>query len=136
MSNEANKNPWIVRESGKREDLPVNQSYFVAFNGVEDCDIPLKSGEKLPKWRFLWEVKTGPCAGKTSDTLTDRDISPNTLPGRLIAGLIGKAIKGGDDVEEMVKACVGQDYIGTCKRGTGNPPGKACIREVSKPPQM
>ena len=86
------------------------------------------------KWRFGWLVKKGEHAGKEASALTERGINPNTLAGRLIAGLLCRAIKPGENVKEAVDACKGKEYLVVVQPGPKG--GKPGVKSVSRPPEM
>jgi hypothetical protein len=123
-------NPWIVQPpKAAFASLPVG-FYLGKFVGVEE--VTLKTGES--KWRFAWEVKSGAEAGKLATALTDRSISPTTLPGVLISGLLGRAIVAGENVKDAIDACKGKVYMVSVAPGPKG--GKPCVRTVGPPPQM
>ncbi len=121
--------PWVVQAPKQREQLPIG-NYIGPFKGVEE--IKLQDGSL--KWRWSWTVKSGPAAGKVASCLTDKSISPTTLPGRIISGLLGRALIPGENVKESIDACVGKDYMVAVQTGPQN--GKPCVRMVTKLPQM
>src|SRR5581483_8541757 len=94
--------PWVVREAKQYQPLPVGM-YLAAFKGVED--VALASGEQ--RWRWTWAVSSGQYQGQHATALTAKDISPTTLPGILIAGLLGREPKPGENVKALVEQCVG-----------------------------
>jgi hypothetical protein len=120
---------WIVQEAKQLNPVP-DGAYTGPFKGVED--FKLKTGED--RWRFLWQVASGPYQGRIAPSLTDKDINPNTLAGRLIAGLLGRPLQPGENVKAAVEACVGQTYMFVVQPGPKG--GKSMVRVVSKPPQM
>lgn len=126
----AEVNPWIVKAPKQMEQVPCAM-YSVAFKGCEDFVMP-RDGAK--KWRFSWEVRTGEQAGKLATALTDQDISAKTLPGRLIAGLLGRPIVIGEDVQAAVAECVGKPYLVSVEPGPKG--GKPGVKSCGKPPQM
>jgi hypothetical protein len=130
--NDVANDPWIWQEKAERVALPEG-AYNLTFEGVEDVPITLKSGEVKDKWRWLWKVKTGEHAGKMTDTLTDKSISPKNQAGALIVGLLGTPPKAGDNVKALIDECKGKTFVGVCHKGKQG--GQACIRTVSRPPQ-
>jgi hypothetical protein len=128
MQNE-NVNPWIVQAPKAFKALP-NGAYLGVFKGVEDYE--LQSSET--KWRFLWEVSTGPHKGETASALCDKNINPNTLPGRLIAGLLEHPLVVGDDVKEKVEGCKDKPFLVMVSPGPKG--GKPGVQSCSKPPPM
>jgi hypothetical protein len=101
------------------------------FKGIEDFKLPNSSELK---WRFAWEVQSGSEKGNFATSVTDRSIDPNKLAGVLIAGLLGRPLVPGENVEEAVKACIGKVYMVNVQPGPKG--GKPCVRSVSKPPPM
>lgn len=130
MSEAVKPDPWVVREAKEFKPLPVG-FYTTLFKGVAEVTMP-KDGSI--KWRFEWEVKTGEHAGEQASALTDRSISPTTLPGRLIAGLLGRAIVPGENVKDAVDGCKGKTFLVNIAGGPQN--GKPCVRSCGKPPAM
>jgi hypothetical protein len=124
-----NLNPWVVQAPKQFAAVP-NGAYKVFFKGVEDYT--LQSGEI--KWRFAWEVKTGPHAGETASALCDRSINLNVLPGRLISGLLGRAIVVGEDVKEAIESCKDKTYLVMVQGGPKG--GKPGVQSVSNLPEM
>ncbi len=121
-------NPWIVQAPKQSAQVPIG-FYTAAFNGVEE--VKLQDGSL--KWRFAWEVKTGPEQGKQASALVDRSINPNTHAGRLIAGLLGRAIIVGENVQASVDACKGKTYLVSVQAGPKG--GKPSAQSVGKPPE-
>ena len=121
--------PWVVQVPKQTAQVPVGR-YFADFQGVNE--IKLQDGSQ--KWRWEWAVTTGPEAGKVASALTDQSISPTTLPGVLISGLIGRAIVAGENVKAALDACKGKPYLVSVQPGPKG--GKPCVRMASKPPQM
>jgi hypothetical protein len=120
---------WIVQEAKQTNPVP-DGAYNGPFKGVEE--FTLQTGEV--KWRFIWHIAGGVQQGKIAAALTDRSINPNTLAGRLIAGLLGRPLQAGENVKAAVEACVGQNYLFVVQPGPKG--GKSMVRMVSKPPQM
>lgn len=79
-------------------------SYVAAFKGVE----PVKNeyGDGL-SWR--WEVTKGPLAGQSAGRTTNNRLSPKTNGGRILAGLHGKPVSPGEQVD--TDAFVGKEYL-------------------------
>jgi hypothetical protein len=124
MSNvSVNANPWTVREAGKASVPPNN--YTGRFVGVESITNAKWEGER---WRWTWEVTTGQHTGNKADALTQCDISPNTQAGRIVAGLLGRAIQTGEDVQAAINACVGKVYLVSVMPGPQG--GKPAVRSV------
>jgi hypothetical protein len=122
--------PWVVKVAKQTEPLPVGQ-YVADFKGVADYTLP---GTTDVRWRWAWTVATGDKAGKEASALTNQSISPNTLPGRLIEGLLGTALKDGDHVKGLVDACVGKRYLVSVQGGVKG--GKPGVKAVFIPPAM
>lgn len=123
-------NPWVVQPPKQTGQVP-NGFYTGEFQGVEEFALPQDGSLK---WRFAWQVDNGPEKGKMATALTDRSISPTTLPGRLIAGLLGRPLVAGENVQEAVAACVGEHFLVSVEAGPKG--GKPGVRSCGKPPQM
>jgi hypothetical protein len=104
--------------------------YSAAYKGVEEVKLP----DGSLKWRFAWEVKAGPETGHVASALVDRSISPNTHAGRLIAGLLGRAIVVGENVQDAIDACKGKVYAVSVQQGPKG--GKPSVQSVGQPPAM
>ena len=115
--------PWIVQAPKQTEQVPVG-SYVSTFKGV--TEIKLQDGSQ--KWRWAWTVSKGTEAGKVASSLTDRTISPTSLPGILIAGLLGRQLKPGENVKAAIDACIGKSYMIGVQPGPKG--GKPCVRMV------
>ncbi len=124
-----NTNPWVVQAPKQTAQVPVG-FYTAAFKGVEDYT--LQSGET--KWRFAWEVESGPHKGESASALTNPAINKNTLGGRLISGLLGKDIVVGENVKEAVDACRGKPYLVSVQPGPQG--GKPGVQSCGQPPAM
>jgi hypothetical protein len=124
-------NPWVVRQSGF---VPIPPgSYIADFIGVSEVTIQTPKGPGV-RWRWQWAVATGQQAGHIASAMTECDISPQTLAGRLIAGLIGRDVKAGDDVRAAVEDCKGKRYLIAVQPGPKG--GKAGVRMVGPVPTM
>lgn len=121
-------NPWVVKPPAQAA-VPIGM-YFATFMGVEDHTLP--TGEA--RWRWAWTIKTGEHTGKVASALTNREISPNALPGRLIVGLLGRQLQAGENIQASVDACKGQPYMVGVEPGPKG--GKPGVRSCSKPPAM
>ncbi len=121
--------PWVVQAGGKAEPLPPGM-YMTNFQGV--APHALATGET--RWRWAWTVKTGPLAGQEASALTECRLTPNTLSGRLVEGLIGRPLVAGDNVKVLVDATVGKPYMVSVQAGPQG--GKPGVKSVSTPPQM
>lgn len=126
----ANPNPWVVQQSKQAVEAAPVGFHLAEFIGV--ADVTMKDG--AVKWRFAWKVKAGEHAGKEASALCDRNLSPTTLPGVLIAGLLGGPVKPGDNVEAAVKGCIGQTYMVAVQPGPRG--GKPGVRTVGPVPAM
>lgn len=122
-------NPWVVQAPKQAAQVPVG-FYTALFKGVEE--VKLQTGET--KWRFAWEVKGGAEAGKQATAFTDQSISPSTLPGRLISGLLGRPLQPGENVKASVDACLGKTYLVNVQPGPKG--GKPGVKIVGQPPAM
>jgi hypothetical protein len=98
------------------------------FRGLAEYDL-----HGVPKWRFSWEVSTGPHQGETASALCDRKIKKETLPGKLIAGL-GVELVVGDDVEDKIKSCEGKPYLVMVSPGPNG--GKIGVQSCQPTPSM
>ena len=98
-------NPWIVQASKQVAQVP-NGAYVASFKGVET--IKLQDGSERRRW--AWEVKSEEQKGKLATALTDQSVSAVALPGRLIAGLLGRELVHGEDVKAAIEVRVGKDY--------------------------
>jgi hypothetical protein len=126
--NEANLDPWIVQAAKQQAQVP-NGFYKSKFMGVEDFSMPQDGSLK---WRFTWEILTGEHKGELASALTDRSINPNTLPERLISGLLGRAIVAGENVKAAAEAAVGKTYMVNVQPGPQG--GKPGVKSVGLPP--
>ena len=127
-------NPWVVQAPKKKyEELP-EASYMVRFKGIEDYEMKVGDKPPEPKWKFVWEVVSGNHAGKVTDTLTDKVISTNSLPGKLIKGLLGRELVEGEDVQALIGGCKDKTYLGVVEKGKQG--GKPAVRTITLPPQM
>lgn len=131
--NTPNNDPWVVQTPKQTAQVPIG-TYFADYKGVEDKTIKDSAGVESIKWLWTWEVKTGPEAGKLATALTDRNITPTALPGRLIAGLLGRSLVAGENVKKALDACIGKSYLVSVQPGPKG--GKPGVQLVSPPPQM
>jgi hypothetical protein len=122
--------PWIVQPVKQYTQVP-NGFYTAIFKGVED--ITLEKDGSL-KWRFTWEVKTGPEAGHLATSLESRSINPMTEAGRLVGGLLGRELVQGESVKAAIEACIGKIYM--VNVAVGDKGGKPQVRSCGKPPAM
>ena len=128
MSNEV-VNPWVVQPPKQTAQVPIGM-YAVAFKGIEEVKLP----DGSPKWRIAYEVQSGPSAGKIASALVDKTINPNTLSGRLIAGILGRPIVAGENVQAAIEACVGKSYVVSVQPGPKG--GKPGVKSCGVPPTM
>lgn len=127
-------NPWVVRPQKQFVELPPG-IYMTKYVKVEDMTVkPMDDKDDGLRWRWTWQVTTGPYAGQSATALTRRDIAIGTHAGRLIEGLLGKPLKDGDNVQALVDACVGQTYLVSVQAGPKG--GKPSVQSVGKPPEM
>jgi hypothetical protein len=127
--------PWVAQEAKKAGPVPEqvpDGGYMATFKGVENAQVPPKPGDDGVRWRFLWEVTDGQQAGLWASALCDRTITPGTLAGRLIAGLLGRQFVVGENVQAAVNACVGETYFVIVQRGPQG--GKSGVKAASLPP--
>ena len=122
-------NPWVVQAPKQFKDQPIG-FHLADYQGVEEK--PLQQGEI--KWRFSLKVKSGEHAGNIISALTDRDINSNTLPGRLISGLLGRELKVGENVKAALDSCIGKTYMVNVAAGPKG--GKPGVKSIGKPPAM
>ena len=127
-------NPWEVQEKPQTQPVPP-AIYYADFAGVADKVVKdFKTGQDVTRWLWRWKIKTGPEAGKDATALTEQTIHPASQAGVLIAGLMGRELKPGENVKEAIDACVGRPYMANVAPGPKG--GKPAVRSVSKPPQM
>jgi hypothetical protein len=120
--------PWVVRDKPQAVPVPVGM-YLVEFAGFEDKTLP-----DGPRWRWAWKVKAGDHAGQYATALTGCDIHPASAAGVLIAGLLGRPIRPGENVKAAVEGCVGKTYMVSVQPGPKG--GKPAVRSVGTPPPM
>jgi hypothetical protein len=121
-------NPWVVQAPKQSEPVPTG-FYTGPFQGIEDAEVNAET-----KWRFVWEVATGDHKGKKATALCDRAINKNTLPGRLISGLLGRDLVVGENIQAAIGGCVGQTYLVSVQAGPKG--GKPGVKSVGLPPKM
>jgi hypothetical protein len=127
--NEVVNDPWVVQEV-KSKGVPAG-NYMAVFKGVQDFKIPA-TGED--RWRWAWQVKSGEHTGSEASTLSDKNINANVRAGRIVAGLLGRAIKVGDNVKALIDDCIGKTYlIGV---GKGIKDGAVGVQTVGQLPPM
>jgi hypothetical protein len=122
--------PWTVRASGI-EPLPVG-TYYAKFVGDEDFSHPEKGIEA--KWKWTWEIASGPHKGKSATALTDQKLTPATHAGRLIGGMAGRPLQPGEDVQALVQGFVGKTWAITIQPGPKG--GKPGVQSATPPPEM
>lgn len=126
--------PWIVKQKPDYQPVPAGM-YYGVFAGVEDVALDAKDAkDDGSRWRFAWTVNTGPEAGKAANALVNRSIHESSHAGILIAGLIGRPIKPGDNVKVLVDECKGKSYMVSVAPGPKG--GKPGVRSVGTPPAM
>ena len=126
--------PWIVKPKPDYDPVPSGM-YYGVFAGVEDVTLDAKDAKDDGiRWRFSWTVSTGPEAGRQANALCSRTIHESSLAGVLIAGLIGRPIKAGDNVKALIDGCVGKAYMVSVAPGPKG--GKPGVRSVGTPPPM
>jgi hypothetical protein len=126
-------NPWVVRE--QPQAVPVPPGMFVSkFAGWSDVTLPGQPPQGGPRWRWVWQVTAGEHTGRQATALTSCDIHPASHAGILIAGLLGRPLVPGENVQAAIQACVGQVYLVSVQIGPKG--GKPAVRSVGKPPQM
>ena len=119
---------WVVQPPKQTAQVP-DGSYIGTFEDAER----LKIGED-DKVRWKYRVKTGGEAGKVASALSDMDINPNALPGRLLSGMLGRPLRHGESVADAINECKGKDYLIVVAPGPKG--GKSAVRMASKPPAM
>jgi hypothetical protein len=110
--------PWTVKASGGE---PLPPGAYNAEKGIA-C-----------KWKWSWEVLSGQHQGKVGGALTDRSISPTTHPGRLIAGMVGRALTPGENVKVLVESLVGKVFL--IRQAPGPKGGKPSVQAADLPPE-
>ena len=128
MSN--SNDPWVVGEQPTFAPVPQGM-YLAVFDGVSDFTLPT-TGEG--KWKWTWKVVSGAEKDKIASALTNKGIHPTSLPGVLIAGLLGRAITPGENVQASIDGCKGKKYMVSVAPGPKG--GKPGVRSVGKPPAM
>jgi hypothetical protein len=121
-------NPWVVQEAKQFQPVPVGM-YLTTYVGVEAITLNNEN-----KWRWKWKVTTGEYAGREVSALTNQSISPSQLAGRLIAGMLGRALIAGENVQDAIGKCAGMAYM--VHFASGPKGGKPQVQLVGKPPQM
>jgi hypothetical protein len=129
MNENTSVDPWVVQAPKQVEQVP-NGFYNAEFKGV--VEVKLEDGSL--KWRFEWEVKSGPEKGKLATALCDQKINADTLPGRLIAGLLGHTPLPGERVKDAIEACKGKMYLVNVQPGPKG--GKPGVKSCGQPPAM
>lgn len=120
--------PWVV-QAPKQIAQVANGFHLATFKGVETIKLPTTGEER---WRWTWEVQKGEEKGKIASSLTDCAINHNTLPGKLIAGLLGRPILPGENVQASVDACKGKVFLVVVQEGPKG--GKPGVKSVGEPP--
>ena len=119
-----------VKSSGT-EPLPPN-AYIGAFVGVE----PFSNEKVTGKLRFTWEVVSVAHKGRSATALTDANLTPQTHAGRLIAGIIGRPLVPGEDIQalwEAIQRAIGTRFMVTVSPGPKG--GKPSVQSCSLPPE-
>ncbi len=97
--------------------LPVG-TYNAEFVGTEDQPANVDAGFG-PGVRWKFKVLTGPQTGKICSRITGTMPTPKNACGRILAGLLGRALVDGEDIDlgrfvgVKVLAVVGQGQGGT-----------------------
>ena len=129
-----NANPFegIVIQASGTEPIPIG-AYNAVFSSVEAF-----SNEKASdKFRWRWDVVSGPHSGRNATALTDRKLTPKTHGGRLLTGLLNRQLIPGENVSELWQAlqeCIGKRYLVSVQPGPNG--GKPSVQMVSLPPEM
>ena len=128
MSDNIVGDPWVVKASGG-EPLPpgVYTARFVAVEPFENLEKGITG-----KWKWTWEIASGPHKGTVGSALTDQSISPNTHSGRLVAGMAGRPIVCGDNVKALVDNAIGKTYM--VRQAAGPKGGKPSVQSADVPP--
>jgi hypothetical protein len=80
-------------------------TYRARFLGVEDTT-HVEYGAGL---RFVFQVLTGDYAGQKTSRITATAVTPRNSAGRMIAGLLGRELTPGEDVDP--DELVGREYF-------------------------
>jgi hypothetical protein len=83
-------------------------NYTGKFAGVE---IQPENTEKGygPGVRWKFTIDAGPCAGQTASRITGGTASPKNGCGKMLSGLIGRAVKEGEQID--VGTFIGKRYM-------------------------
>ncbi len=130
----SNPNPFAGIEvvASGTEPLPPGL-YYATFVSVE----PFSNDKVQDKLRWVWEVASGIQKGREATALTDRRLTPFTHAGRLLSGLVGRALVPGEDMAALwtsLQGAIGKKWAVTVAAGPKG--GKASVQAVSAPPEM
>lgn len=95
--------------------LPVG-NYVGVFLGVEAQPANAEKGYG-PGLRWKWTVDAGPYAGQVASRVTGPTPTPKNSCGKILSGLLGRALKEGEDVDP--EALVGKRYLLIVAPGQG-----------------
>lgn len=118
---------FTVKPSG---ELPVG-SYFAVFKNV----VPFDGNDKIDgeRWKWLWEVTTGPLKGREVSALTDPTFTAGNKAGKFVAGMAGRALQTGEDLSPVIESCKGKRFVLSVAGGPKG--GKVGVQAVSLPPE-
>jgi len=119
--------PFKVQASGSKPMPPG--VYLAIFEGCEPYTL-----EGVPKWRWKFKVSTGAHAGSYPNCLTDQAIKATNHAGRIVAGLLEKALVEGENLQAGITACTGKIYLVSVQAGPKG--GKPSVQSVGPPPPM
>ncbi len=131
-ANIANPFAGLTVQASGAEPLPPG-AYFAVFLSLE----PFTNDKVADKLRFTFQVASGQQQGRNATALTDQRITPNTHAGRLIAGLVGRALTPGEDMSavwQTLQSRIGKRYMVTVQAGPKG--GKPSVQSVALPPEM
>ena len=91
-------------------------SYTGTFAGIE---VQPENKEKGygPGTRWKFTIDAGPCAGQTASRVTGSTPSPKNGAGKILAGLIGRALKEGEQIDP--EQFVGKRFMIVVAAGQG-----------------
>ena len=87
--------------------VPVG-NYTGTFSGTEATQAKPEKGYGAGiRWKF--QVDSGPCAGQTTSRVTGMSPTPKNGCGKMLSGLIGRALKEGEQIDP--DAFIGKHYM-------------------------
>lgn len=99
-------------------------SYLALYEGVEETSNEYGNG-----LRWMFQVTGGPHKGSRTSRITSDNPTPKNACGRMLAGLAGKTLTPGEDIN--LEAFVGKTYLVVVSNTDG---GGTRIDSVSLPP--